>query len=1301
MVEVKYPFEGEFVPARVGGKVVSGENARLSTDNYGSNLNSNIDDVQKLADAVSNLNLGTGGSATPFSVGALTVNIPSRVPLNEDLTGTKQIRFRIYDYTNVSSLSLFIRDGILFQTHSITVPTSNGVHVANFDINSLSTTSKKTLLFFLVVNGDTLGGQYQVQVEDIPATDVSVDRTSLSTVQGTDVQDIANELERLYGIVGAINIPTAPVQRPLNTFTTSISFPASEINDFLNRNSIYVAGNDQRVSFQLPPDSLLTNQYPVTIELSHFGGTQRFDSGGGSQGPNNTIRVLRPTDYDPADLGSYLRRRTADGTNLQFEQLFRGDTAVITKESENDPWIIVESSADPRSSILPNGVFQLNTRSVGITNSLGFITGLTGYSATMGDAFAVNRAGTLNERDVQVGDVLVALVNTPDLRLTNNDDWLIIHNAGQGELTLTELRFLAEISEVDSFSYARLETRSDVTNVRVFLSPFILDHAPFINPSTDPDNPQSGEEGEYIGGDEQDGTDFDFQANSTVIGRFDNVATAFQAPNAFLYVDVDGGFNINERIEDIFVEHLDIDGQVINRYSLNDEFRTVVLPGSTDTYYVFDTIGASNNYSSITYHVNQTINVVIRTTNRSYNLGDAINVLPAIKDASIPSTKLDLNTQALLLADHSLTDDQTTKLDGLQTTSNPTDWTAGELYVKINDHASSDLSNYVNVGQQNGILGEFDHTRQVTFLVPAFVNATQLQRTDDNTVKVPITRIGTILGRQAFTATLPASSFNINNPVGDSWQVDGTASNRILSGAVNSFKVRVPNLAQDVLDLINNQSPTVHPFQLPSNLQRLNDDLTITTSTVEGWHVVSSQISNKLTREYAMLWDEDRRTFTGNYFDDIDNVQFTSFAGNNIFYYPDASVAGNTAFPEHQSYILNSNVRVSNVDTHTNILNTFNKIGGFEYSLQRPLESGDDVSMLRLGTSSSHPIISLDHDFGLHVNVGRGDGGQHSRTYSQPLHVDNGHWHSRVDETEEAEAEIVIPSNLTGSLTLTVSIQLDNNGTDEGTHTETITITNLDADQTIGIRRYPFGSFPEIDINFTYQHANTDLSTTRRVLFVRPVDPLNNAQPFVFNNAALTYNVTASRTITETWNTSETYAEHQINSGDPHDRFGLFDPELWNTERLRTPEKVVWQLVKWVDSDESVDPEVAIRVIVDGELKGRSEDDYKIRMHRPLSHFDTSIANFGNFIVGIANIQEYRYTPDFTIQDLQFANSNFDAFFGSFSNSIISTDGIQLNANFEILNESGIDRGIILTSENGTRYIIQINDEGALISKTL
>ena len=149
--------------------------------------------------------------------------------------------------------------------------------------------------------------------------------------------------------------------------------------------------------------------------------------------------------------------------------------------------------------------------------------------------------------------MLVALVDNPShINNNTNEDWLIIRNAHNSEISLTELHLLNQFEETDTFTYSRLEDRSDVNDVRVFLSTGILDHAPFIIPSSDSNNPQS-DGVRYVGGDTDVGSGNDFHL--TDFTKLGESAGSNRVPSGLLYLDVDGSFNIQTNINDVFVQN--------------------------------------------------------------------------------------------------------------------------------------------------------------------------------------------------------------------------------------------------------------------------------------------------------------------------------------------------------------------------------------------------------------------------------------------------------------------------------------------------------------------------------------------------------------------------------------------------------------------------------------------------------------------------------------------------------------------------------------------------------------------------
>lgn len=1103
---------------------------------------------------------------------------------------------------------------------------------------------------------------------------VTVEDASLANVQADNVQQVAEQLDSLWTIVSNANSGGGSrISGAIAPFTGSVTVNAGNYDTYHDAIALYVRNDDARVNFILPTEAVINGRYPQTYTILNQAGTGRFTSG---FTPTNTVVI----DVQGSDT---LRRNTDTGTLLNFVEAHRFDLVTVTKSGNGQPWVSRVTTLTQGALLLPDGVFDLKTTTVSFPTSLTFMSFSTTVNITAGDAFrATGSTDLLGGYGVQTGDVIVALIDNPSrLNEAGNNDWLLIRNVANNVVTLRELHFLNQVTETDTFSDSRLEDRSDVTETLVWLSPFILDHAPFLTPSTDPDNPQTGETEEYVGGRELDGSGYDFRSTSNY-------------PSALVYVRIIGTLPVAE-LSNSFLVIEDRDGNEISRHSLDTEFRSITLSsnGVSLSYLVFDDVAAADNFSSVNYLNGQTIKIVYRNTNRTFELGENVNVVASIPDGGLPRAKLDPSTRALLESDHSITTAQEQKLAGLELSEQTTPLANNfRFYAKLSAGVSTNFADYHEIEQQNGLLPDYERTITYTLLVDPLVVFTQLQKVETPTTKQAVSVVGAVTvndaGAQrqfvAYTVTLPAIT-GANSVLDNAWQIDGNLDTSVLSGANNTFKVDVDNLSAALLALINNQGQST-PTTLPEALTQFLRHMTIATDTTSGWTKVEpTPIRADLTRQFAALWDENRRSFSGNYFADLTNVEVGGYQGNNIFYYNSPDDSFNTSFPGAQSYILNSPVRVRNVSGGANISTSFKKIISFNYALERPLNSGDNQSMLRLGTSST-PLIGLSEEEGMYLNIGRGDGGQVSRTYDVPLQVDGGHWHDQVDQVESAEAEVVIDSGLSGSLTIKLRIQLDDNGTDEGTHEESVTVTNLGADQNLGQRTFSYSGFPSVTLNITYEHNNNDLSTSRRVLFLRPTQP--------FTNAALTYNVAASRSVTDTWNHPTTYARFPINAGSGHDDFGLFDPRTWETEQVNQRNRVILVLTTFIEGDTSTNPEMALRVVVDGQLDGDSRNrDHLINLHRPLSDFTVNDMTFGNSICAVAHLQCYDYTIEPSSTELQALYAGQANWLNAFYPPGHAVDRITLDANLEL----SAGHGLIITNTQGTRKIIEIDENDIAI----
>lgn len=1131
--------------------------------------------------------------------------------------------------------------------------------------------------------------------------EIEIDDTGLDRVDADSAQDLATVLNALSVTVSnLVGGQPARVSGPFVPFTNSLNIGPTNYDIYVGNIALYARSDNARVNFILPTDAEITAEGVATDTAVEFtvlnqAGTGRFDSG---FTPTNTVII----DVEGAN---NIRRGSETGTLLNFIEAHQNDLVTLQQSARGRPWVATRVTLSSAALLLPSGLFRLRVGQLISANPVS--TGLVGFNPgetpVAGDAYQISVGNeNFGGFGIEQGDVIVALQDNPSrLNTSDNDDWLVIRNATNDIISLSEIHFLNTITETTTNSDERLETRSDVNDARVWLSPYVLEAAPFLTPSTDPNNPPADEEGEYLGGDELDlngANGYEFRATSSQLGPFVDESVA-NTIHALVYVRITGSIS-QANLDNSYLVHKDTDGSEIERFSLDTDFRSITLPSSgTDiTYLVFDDVGATDNFSSINYHAGQTLELVLQVPNRAFTFSDAVNVLASIADGSINLDKLNPTVQALIRDTRGLSAVQEAKIAGLtDNTSSSTIPDQTDLYVKLDEASSTnDITHYQNVRQLNGIIPNYERTRNVFFLAPTNINVTQLQKVESTSTKLAVTTVGEISttnGQKwiAYRATLPAIT-GANSPLDNGWQLDGTLQTTVLSGAEDSFKVRRANLSDEVTGWIQHLVPDAPtPVALPENLQQFARHLTVNTDTTSGWSKVEpTPIRAELTRQFAALWDENRRTFgTGNYFADISGVEVIGFNANNIFYYSTPTDPLNTSFPGAQSYILNDNARIRNTTGNSNITTSFRKIISFNYALERELTDSDgNVSMLRIGPSGSTDCIGLSAQEGLYLNVGRGDGGQQSRTITRNLQVDGRQWGTTVGETTSTEAEVIIPDELTGSFTLTVVIQLSNNGNDEGTHTESLTITNVASDQNLGQRTFSFTGYPDVTVNITYDAVNNDISIARRVLFLRPTA--------AFNNAALTYNVSATHAVTETWNHPTTYAEDPINAGSGHDDFGLFDPHRYTTEGVHERNRVLIMFQKADENDSSSNPELAVRVIVDGEVETSNNNDNLHHLGRPASDFTFNDISFGNNICAISHIQCYDYegTPPSTVE-MQRLYAHQSEWLGAFWPPGHAVDDVVIDAHVEATSGHGI---ILTDTSDSTRKVIEI-DAGSITIK--
>ena len=428
-----------------------------------------------------------------------------------------------------------------------------------------------------------------------------VDSVNVETTAGSNVQ---SELDQLRGTIAAS-------VREINIFNDGFTVTSANYNTYVGKNNIYGAARDKIVQVRLPQESDVVS-YPVLLEFQHFGGTTRNAVVPGTTTRTNQVVIATQNNEE-------LREGSTTGNQISSVTMNQGDVAIFEKTAAGQPWIVVRTVQDTRGSILPEGVFRLNSRMVTVsgTGSGPFnINGLTTYTPVSGDAFEV-RAGVIPDDadfpQIDAGDVLVAKINNPSTALNaSNDDWLVIRDARNLPLTFQEIRFLSQVSETDGTSdIGFLDVQPLVADALVWASSQILATAPFLTPSadtarnTDPNNPM------YLGGREDRNTDNQFVTTSDRL-------------NNYVYIGITPSYINANSTDGIYMIHKTSSGREVERYSLSDDFiflDDASFTNSTVNHYVYSEDGT--NPGQIDYRANDALELWVLNIERHYTVNSA------------------------------------------------------------------------------------------------------------------------------------------------------------------------------------------------------------------------------------------------------------------------------------------------------------------------------------------------------------------------------------------------------------------------------------------------------------------------------------------------------------------------------------------------------------------------------------------------------------------------------------------------------------------------------------------------------
>lgn len=356
-----------------------------------------------------------------------------------------------------------------------------------------------------------------------------------------------------------------------------------------------------------------------TITLIYLGGNTGFVNRNRLTINNASVSIGFPTGTFPTVL--------AQGQSATFRVRRGGQWERIAFEQAVNPaptlWeVVLQSTAwnNEDNSFLPSWLQVLQ----------GYAFPVIGSSPNDGTLRQGLLDAWVSDRIIYDGDYVIWTAPT-FTSWDNGDDWFVLPRNQLQELSRVESNFLSQITEIDN--------RVDIAPINVLGSEWVvwisenpLAEAPFIIPSTDPNNPRTGDDYRYIGGREnRDFTGINFQFNQN---RF----------NSYLTVGITPSFITANNESDIFIYIRDEDRNIIETLNLATDFTLrddATFTNSTYRHYVRNT--------SINYPFLATIEVVLTQVQEHFRIDrNSVDVTQNIPDQSIIEDKLSVSLQEKL-----------------------------------------------------------------------------------------------------------------------------------------------------------------------------------------------------------------------------------------------------------------------------------------------------------------------------------------------------------------------------------------------------------------------------------------------------------------------------------------------------------------------------------------------------------------------------------------------------------------------------------------------------------------------------
>ena len=203
----------------------------------------------------------------------------------------------------------------------------------------------------------------------------------------------------------------------------------------------------------------------------------------------------------------------------------------------------------------------------------------------------------VSDRVIYDGDYVVWTADT-FTSWADGDNWFVINRDSLQRMTREQSNFLSQTSEIDN--------RADIapvsaltTDALVWLSENPLSEAPFLTPSSDSNNPRSGDNYPYVGGRE----------NRNAMNQFTLGSNRF---NNYITIGITPSFITGHNLRDIEIRIYDTDRTLINTFNLQDDFTFV-----DDVTFTNSTVRHYQRNTSVNYPFLATIEIWLTTSSKT------------------------------------------------------------------------------------------------------------------------------------------------------------------------------------------------------------------------------------------------------------------------------------------------------------------------------------------------------------------------------------------------------------------------------------------------------------------------------------------------------------------------------------------------------------------------------------------------------------------------------------------------------------------------------------------------------------